>query len=240
MYNLTTFALSDMTRCGTALRRMGMSAKSMEEVANGTVRYLYDHLVDARGERNCALIRFFKTHPYGKLTEPQQEHVRAALGNEAISPETKCLTLLSTVGRDARWNSRTESIGHQAIPLVSEDIVSRAPMIARLITQFGVEVSTVLNADAELLLETDQRTYNVFYVAEALGSPYIPSQQEFVVAHGIRSVLGFGGILPAGELFAVIMFSTVAIPVETTEFFKTLALNVKLAILPFAAGPVFS
>ncbi len=50
---------------------------------------------------------------------------------------------------------------------------------------------------------------------------------------GVRSVLGFGGMLPLGDIFCVILFSKVAIPRETAELFRTLALNVKLAALPF-------
>jgi hypothetical protein len=60
-----------------------------------------------------------------------------------------------------------------------------------------------------------------------------------VIPYGIRSVLGFGGILHTGDLFAVIIFSKVPIVRNTAELFKTLALNVKIALLPFAAGPVF-
>ena len=239
-YDLATFALSDMARCGTALRLIGRGAVSMEEVANATVGYLYDHLVDEGGERNCALIRFFKTHPYALLDADQQRQVKTALGRKTASDDMKCLTLLSTAGAEPQWNSRTQSTGHQVIPLVSEELVSQAPMIARLITQFGLEVSAIVRPDAQFLVETDQRTYNVFYVPDALGSPFIPSQQQFVVPYDIRSVLGFGGMLPTGDLFAVILFSKVSIRAETTELFKTLALNVKLAILPFAAGPVFA
>ena len=42
---------------------------------------------------------------------------------------------------------------------------------------------------------------------EAAGSPYIPAQEDFVQPVGIRSVLGFGGMLPGGDIFVVILFS---------------------------------
>ncbi len=60
-----------------------------------------------------------------------------------------------------------------------------------------------------------------------------------MVPFGVRSVLGFGGVLPRGELFAVIVFARIPLPPETAEMFKPLALSVKLAILPFANGPLF-
>ena len=49
----------------------------------------------------------------------------------------------------------------------------------------------------------------------------------------VQSVLGFGGILISGALFAIILFSKTHIPRETAERFKTLAPNVKQAVLPF-------
>ncbi|MFM8550852.1 MAG: ATP-binding protein, partial [Nitrospiraceae bacterium] len=68
---------------------------------------------------------------------------------------------------------------------------------------------------------------------EAVGSPYLPGQGQIVVPYGVCSVLGFGGLLPTGSLFTVILFSKVPIPRETAELFKTLALSVKIALLPF-------
>jgi hypothetical protein len=113
-------------------------------------------------------------------------------------------------------------------------------MIAQLVRQLGLEVAAVLRPDAHLIIDLEQRTFNVFYVEEALDSPFIPAQQQFVVPYKIRSVLGFGGILPTGDLFAVILFSHATIPPKTAELFKPLALSVKLALLSFANGRVFS
>lgn len=112
-------------------------------------------------------------------------------------------------------------------------------MIAQLVTQFGLELSALVPAAAGVITEGSEKSYNVFHVADALNSPHIPAQERFVVPYGIRSVVGFGGMLPAGDLFAVILFSRVRIPRERADLFRTLSLNVKLAILPFADGPVF-
>jgi hypothetical protein len=113
-------------------------------------------------------------------------------------------------------------------------------MIAQLIYQLGLEPGAVVRPGPELLGGLDQRTYNVFHVSQALGSPYVPAQEEFVVPHGVQSVLGLGGVLATGDLFVVILFSRVALSRETAELFKPLALSVKLAVLPFAGGQVFN
>lgn len=44
MFDLNRFSLSDMTRCGMELRRLGEHASGMEEVGERVVRYLYEHL----------------------------------------------------------------------------------------------------------------------------------------------------------------------------------------------------
>jgi hypothetical protein len=239
-FDFSRFALPDMTRCGIDLRRMGAGSTSMEETASRVVRYLYEGLRDPSRERTaCALVRMFVTIPFESLEDEQQSFAAKILGKTPDRPTMKCLTLLATAGDLPDWNSRHTSRGHQALPLPSAEAVSRSPMIAQLIRQLGVEISTFL-ADSSLLIEAGQHTFNVFYVGNAVGSPVIPAQDEFVVPYGIRSVLGFGGLLPSGELFATILFSKTYIPREVADLFKTLALNVKVALLPSVGTRIFS
>jgi len=233
-YDLVNFTIHDMTECGKVLRNIGKGAKSMEEAASRIVHHLYENLVDGQsGNRACALVRFFKTHTYEKLDPELQSYSRNMLGNNSVLPEMKCLTLLATVGENPEWNSRRTSKGHKAIPLPSEQTVHQIPMIRNLIAQLGLSIGMVIKPDPKLLLDTEQKTYNVFYVPDALGSPDIPAQQEFVVPCGIKSVLGFGGVFPSGDIFAIIMFVRVPITEEVADLFKTLALNIKIAVLPF-------
>lgn len=241
MPDLAHFSLSDMSVCSRALRGMGAGAASMEAAADKLVRYLYETLTDDQtGGPACALVRCYKTHPYGDLEPGLQAFARATAGEQQLPAATKCLTLLATAGDLPAWNARQQSNGHQAIPLLSEELVLRLPMVSQLVSQFGLEVGHLLAPDPALLTDLDQRLFNVFFVADALGSPYVPAQAEFVVPHGIRSVLGFGGMLPSGDLMATIMFSRVAITREVADLFRTLTLSAKLALLPFVTGPVFT
>jgi hypothetical protein len=109
-------------------------------------------------------------------------------------------------------------------------------MISQLIRQFGLEIQSVLSPASSVLLDAEERTFNVFHVPDAVGSPYIPAQQQFVVPYGIRSAIGFGGILPSANLFAIVLFSKVPIPEETALLFRPLALSIKVALIPFAAA----
>ena len=241
MFDLERFSLADMTRCGIELRRLGINADSMEEVADRIVRMLYRELTIAGStEPACALVRTFVTLPYADLPPELQSFAKRLVPDVETTPRVKCLTLLATAGTESGWNSRRESAGHQALPLASEEGVSRSPMIAQLIRQLGIEVGTLLQPNNEMLLDEAQHTFNVFHVPDALESPYIPAQAEFVRPYGVRSVIGFGGLLPPGELFATILFTKTPVSRDVAELFRTLALNVKVALLPYSGVRVFT
>jgi len=113
-------------------------------------------------------------------------------------------------------------------------------MISQLIKELGLELSSVLQPSPDVVKELAGKRHGVFHVENALGSPYIPAQDEFVARYGIRSVLGFGGMLASGDLFAVILFSTVHVPASAADRFKTLALDVKSAFSRFSDTNVFN
>ncbi len=230
-----------MIRCNMALRRLGVEKSNMEEVAGAVTSYLYENLIDSKtGNKACVLVRFYKTHAFSRLESGLQEFVCTLLKEHEPPADMKCLTLLATTGDEASWNDRHQSRRHRAIPLLSEEMVSEFPMIAQLVTQFGLTVTEVVKPEPSLLLDRDERTYNVFHVEQALGSPHIPAQDELVVPRRVRSVLGFGGVLPSGELVATILFSKVLITREIADLFKTISLSMKLAVLPFVGGVTFS
>jgi two-component system NtrC family sensor kinase len=235
MHDLKRFTMKDMTECGIAIRQIAKESQSLAEVADKVVRFFHENLLDHEsGAKNCALVRLFKTQLYSTLSPELKEFAQARLGGEVPGPDLRCLVLLATAGEKPEWNSITQSAGHRAIPLSSVQMVEQAPMISNLIQQLGLEVATVIKPDPKVLMDADQKTYNVFYVPVALGSPYLPAQESFVKKRGIQSALGMGGLLPWGDLFSLILFTRTPIPQETADLFKTLALSTKLAILPFA------
>ncbi len=241
MYDLTKFTQSEATECGNALRALGSAASSMETAANNIVQHLYNNVIDSEtNEKACALIRFYKTHPYGQLASGLQEFASGIMGGAPESQDMKCLTMMATAGEHADWNSRSTSSGHRAIPLASADFVGGIPMIAQLVSQFGIEMGSVISPDPNVIGDLARQTFNIFHIADAVDSPYIPAQDDFVKPYGVKSVLGFGGVLSSGELFVVIMFSKVSIPASTASSFRDLSANVKEAVEPFVGGAVFA
>lgn len=241
VYDLTSFTLADMVRCGGVLRLLVAESASMEEAAQKVTRYLYEHLLDGTSkERGCVLVRLFKTHRYAGLSEELQKFADSMAAGTALSVDTKCLTLLASAGDEPRWNSRRTSRGHQSIPLISEAMVEQFPMISQLVRQLGMTTAELLRTGPEILRELEQKKFGVFHVPSATNSPSIPAQKDFVAPYGVSSALGFGGMLPDGDLFVVIIFTRVAIPVSTADMFSTIALNLKLGFLALLDKPVFS
>ena len=236
MHDLNNFGLKEMIICQSFLRQSGANAESMEEVANNVVQFLYDNLADGTtGEKACTLVRFFKTHDFETLDEDLKGFASNILKNTNVNetPNMKCLTLLATAGDKPDWNSRQKSKGHKAIPLPSAEFVERLPMIANLIKQLKLEISKVLKPGPSFILDMNEADYGVFYIPNAAKNEMIPDQEDFVKPQGIKSVLGFGGVLPSGNLFTVILFSKVEISQQTANFFKTLALAVEFSVTSF-------
>lgn len=191
-------------------------------------------------ERAAALVRIFKTHDYSELQPAQQRSADGIVPELTLGEGTRCLALLASAGDREEWRDRNASEGHQAIPFTSSALVRRFPMISNLIMQFGLDPGVVVKPDPSCLQDIEETTFNVFLVENAEGSPYIPAQDDFVRPLGIKSALGFGGILPSGNLFATIMFMKTPVDSNLAELFKPLALSVKMALLPHDGRRVFA
>ena len=229
--DITNFTVGGMLRAGVAVRRIVRGAESLEEAADRIVRFFYDGCVDpSSGRRTTVLVRFYKTHPYADLPLDLKLFADRNIETDQAFPGMRCLTLLATAGDEPAWMSRHSSRGHQAIPLPSADIVRQAPMIASLIEELGFDIEAVVHGGVLAARPGDAKTYDVFHVEDAFGSPSIPAQREFVVPYGVSSVLGFGGMLRSGELFAIILFSRAPIPTASASRFRAIALDVRSAL----------
>ena len=227
--DLANFTIGSMLRTGVALRRDLREIESLEQAAQVAVRYFHSHCVQPdTGEGACALVRFYKTHQYKDLDPDLKRLANRQLKDMPVRPSMRCLVLLGTAGDEPAWNARQHSQGHQIIALPDADVVRKAPMILRLIEGIGLDVDAVVRGSPEQE-RSDARTYDVFHVEDALGSPHIPAQTDFVVPYGIRSVVGVGGLLRSGELFAVILFSKVHISGAGAARFRTIALDLRSA-----------
>ena len=239
-FDLTQLSVSDTLSCSARLRAALEGPGTLEAIARRGCSFLYDAFQDAQGKRATVLVRLYVTHPYAQLGPSDQAFARQLLGGTVGRwPSLKCLTLVATRGDEAEWDDRTRSRGHRAIPLPTTMALEQAPMIAQLFLQMGVELSKVLKAEPALFPDLTRKSYNVFHVPRAPGSPYIPAQEAFVQRYGIASVVGFGGALPWGEHFAVVLFSRAPISATAASRFKSIALDFKARFLKLSMADVF-
>ena len=238
-FDLTNFGLAEMLQCGRGMRSAAKGARTMQAVATAITGFLREECIDpATGERTCALVRFYKTHPYASLPSEDRAFALRLLAGAKPAPGLRCLSLLATAGDEPAWNDRRRSRGHRAIPLASVQMVEGAPMIAALIRQFGLTIDSVVSSPrpSEPLAG---KSYNVFHVPDARSSDAIPAQEEFVIPYGVRSALGFGGVLRSGDLFTVIMFTKTPVGEDTASRFRNLALEVKTLLFNCDPEAVF-
>lgn len=231
-----------ITEGSAAIRHAGKVAGSVEELAFFTSRWLFDNLLtDSRSVRSSALVRCFVTMPYEQLKPELKVHAKNLAGN--IKDDSRCLTLLGTAGTEDNWNDRHKSEHHAVVPLLSPEMVAQSPMISRLFTELGINISSLFQIEREnkpIFLDPSERDYNVFYVPEASASPHIIAQRDFVEPHKIRTVIGYGSLLPSGELYAVIMFFRIFVPRDIAQRFTSLALSTTIGMLSVGAKPTFS
>jgi PAS domain S-box-containing protein len=227
VFDLRTFSLEEMYRCSAELRSLGEASKDIDDAAHGVIDYLYEALrkSDTR-ERECRLIRLFRSVPFWSLSEQDASACRAAYADADVS--TSCLSLRATRGLEADWNDPACSREHRVIALPPEPPY-RTPMLKALVEQLGMPVTG--SAMAALGADRPPRLFDVFHVVEAHGSSHVPDQERFVEPYKVQSVLGFGGVVPPAQIFVVLLFSCVTIPASTAELFRTLAPSVGLALV---------
>jgi CheY-like chemotaxis protein len=220
----------EVEKYASFIRELGDKCSSTEAIAVETVNYLFNRFGEDGGEHRCALMRFFRTISYSDLTPHLKKRVQEQLSNPKPNPATNCLTLLATRGIEPSWNERLASTGHDVIPLLSDQMVLEAPMIAQLVQKLGIDVSQVVTPEPAVFFSPLEKKYSTMYVPEAVGATAIVSQSNFAIPFKIRSVVGFGGLLATGDMFAVMMFMRVPISANVAERCSALAAAIETSI----------
>ena len=235
MYEFATLTKSGVADLGRDLRSAAADASDLQDAAGKIVRFLYDNLTDSDGNTVNVMVRFFKVHPYSKLDFELQTYVRGFLmaysgpgSNPPPDSVLPCLTLMASMADLEALARRRKSM-----PLVNSGVIKGIPMLNRLFDQFGIDLESLAQSDSASMGELATKALNTFYVPEALGSPYVPGQEAFVAAFGVKSALGFGGVFPNGQVFFLILFPRVSIPADVASAFSDLGLSVRDAVAPF-------
>ncbi len=218
---------------------------SLEMCAQLFTRRIYEEYA-----QSAVLVRLFATLRFEQLQSKDRSIARDFAEQldpgTHISDSSHVLTLLGTYGVEPRWRKRTLSRGHRAIPLLSHMFVAEIPMIARLLGEIGFDELGRSNSawqyvrrvagDSGLFFVGDART-----ATDERGRRIIPAT-DFIDAHNVRTVFGFGSPgADAASFIAVIVFSRDTLLRSDAQRFATFDETLRVAAAPFVeSGAIFS
>jgi serine phosphatase RsbU (regulator of sigma subunit) len=204
----------------------------MEEAAAKMVRYLRRAFRTTEGRPAFVLGRFFNTAPWEDLADDLRKLLRPDFDPTGV----RSLVLLASDGEEPAWCDRMLSPGLPPGLLESVETAAQHPLVAGLARELGLDVETFVHGPGAE--GAGGRDFGVFHIPDATEEARVP-HQSFVAEHGVRSVVGFGGIQPSGNIFALALYSRVPLDAEAAEMLPIIAVSVKLALLPFVTEPMF-
>jgi hypothetical protein len=144
---------------------------------------------------------------------------------------------MGTRGIRPEWNDRMTSRAHVGIPLASAEFIDEIPMIARLLSQFGLSIVGMEDGAAQVVRSVVGNLSGMFYVEDARTEKddqgrLVISAQDFVAEHGVRTVFGFGGAyLLERSYVAVILFARETLSAEQARELAPLSSALKAATM---------
>ncbi|MEK7867610.1 MAG: hypothetical protein AAB434_13095 [Planctomycetota bacterium] len=202
--DLTALQIADPEALLNDLAPQIRQGGSIEQVSTLLCQTLHDRCLKG-AERSLVLSRVYLSLPYSSLDSGGAQFARETFGIDP-KPADLFLCLVGTWGDQEEWKDLRRSKGHRAIPL-NRETVTTVPMLARCFQQIGFDLEVVLAGEKGIRLEGVSRSFGLFHVEDAQGSPYIPAQDGFVKPLGVRSALGCGTMLPNGAVSIWIGFS---------------------------------
>jgi hypothetical protein len=181
---------------------------SFEAISQVVVEEIFKTFRQADDNPTFGLVRIYRLTKFDELTP--------ALAQSVDTSRQKWITLMGTVGVEPAWCQRLSSQGHQAVPLGE----NQSPMVSAALYQLGLDIGIdVPISNIDLPMQQASFMTRYFHVEQALGSPYIPAQDGFVVPYGIQSVVGLGNGFMSGSLYILLAFSRLAInPTQAMNF----------------------
>ncbi len=197
--------LADFGRKMLNTNRDGLA--SFEEAAQVVVNTLYREIRQPNGDPLFAMVRIFRLGSYDDL--------HPDLKAEADPNIERWMALTATVGVEQDWCDRRLSEDHQLIPAD----MAATPMMRAAFDQIGLTFGKNTLPPKE---DADGYSH-YFHVLEALGSPYIPDQNNFVIPYEIQSVFGFGHVFSNYDSYLCLGFSKTRIIKEEMDKFVNVA-----------------
>jgi hypothetical protein len=183
--------------------------QTFDQAAQAIVERVYRAFRTEAGAPIFALVRIFRFS--------RADQVPSAW-RTAAEPTDVLLSLAGSYGDLPEWCHPEQSKHHKVISLSKQ----MTAMMREAFRQLGIQPQLEARNEppVQQVMSADLRR---FYVPEALNSPFIPDQEQFVKPYGIRSVVGVGSQFVSGSAYMLIAFSKVFINDAQSWNFTALA-----------------
>ncbi|MDE3038986.1 MAG: sensor histidine kinase [Nitrospirota bacterium] len=228
LMSLTTLSLVDVARLIARVRHLASHSSTIESFAQQLMQSFQETFrTSPAGDPEMVLSRCFVAQPFTEVASDVKTWLQVGQRRTPEPSAALCLSLMGSAGVVEGWNDASRSSRYRAIPVEADRFATRFPMFAEVFRQVGISIDKPRLGEG-MTIGSAGTGCNVFHVPVALGSPYVPAQEEFVKPFGVRSVVGFGGWYGQGLYFLVILFSKVAILPRSVELLRLLALSVRV------------
>ncbi len=214
MISLNVAGGADLVKLALEIVRGCRAFGSHEEVSQYVARSLYQNL-GTPGEPECALVRIYRLTPVTHLPSELQALVE--------EDERYVMALTGTYGAIENWCDRRKSANHKVIPIKKVAVQGLIPMFENiLINGMRVDIDR-LYATGDVIAST-AGIAGTLYVPDVAQSPqHVPAQKEFVIPYGIKSQIGFGGVMAGGgesiSLYTLFIFTHVPVREDAAQAF---------------------
>jgi len=223
MSSFARYSIGQITALRERIDREVRAGSSLQAAAQRFVDVLYEEF-----PKSTMLVRLFGTARFEQLPSFDRDFVRRLAHSRGVESEldekTVVVSLLGTRGKEMDWNDRRGSQQRLGIPLVSASFVKTIPLVSRLMSDVGTGLDWVEKQKTLIVVRSMGQMARVLYVDDAStavsadGFKIVPAQ-EFVAAHGVRTVFALGGSYVNRAFVATVVFTNESIPQEQAERF---------------------
>jgi hypothetical protein len=183
---------------------------------------------------SIVLARSFIVLPANALPATERAFAARLAGATPLTDATRVLCLLGSTGRSTNWNDRSASQAHLAIPLLSAAAVHEAPMIAKLLSDLGVDLQALDIGGSIATRQMLGGLNGTFFVQDARTAldahgRHVIAAEGFAEAFGIRTVFGMGGAYVDGTIAVAIFFCSEELDRLVVDRFPSFISSFKMA-----------
>jgi hypothetical protein len=180
------------------------------------------------------LARLFLVLPLSSLPPAERAFAAKLAGSATLTNGTRVLCLMGSTGKNLGWNTRSESQGHLAIPLVNSTTISEAPMIAKLLADLEVDLKALDDGRPIATRQMMGGRNGTFFVPDAQTAKdargrLVIAAHDFAADYAVRSVFGMGGAYVDGTLAVAIIFCSELLDRLIVDRFPSFISSFKMA-----------